>query len=313
MPLDPTLKGFLDQMAQAPGPKMHELSADEGRAMFVGMMELVGPKGVPIGDVEDLSVPTSTGAIPVRVYTPKGGKAPLPTLVYYHGGGFVIGDLDTHDGLCRMIANEGQCKVVAVHYRLAPEHKFPTAADDAYAALLWTHANAAKLGIDAARLAVGGDSAGGNLAAVVAQTAKAKGGPKLALQLLLFPVTQIGGETRSLREFAEGFFLERKGLEWFYAHYMTPGADKNDVRHSPLKAKDLKGLPPAYVMLGGFDPLHDEGLEYAQKLSAAGVPVTIADHSDMVHCFFYLQAVLPQARDAVGAMGIALKKAFAEA
>ena len=312
MALDPVLKAFLDQMAAVPGPKMWELSAPEARATFVGLMQLVGPKDVPIGKTENLTVPGPGGPVPVRVYSPvAAGSDSLPALVYFHGGGFVIGDLDTHDGLCRMFANEAGCRVVAVHYRLAPEHKFPAAADDAYAVLAFVEANAARLGIDANSIAVGGDSAGGNLAAVVAQIAKEKNGPKLDLQMLLFPVTQIGGETSSLKEFAVGYFLERKGLEWFYASYVAPGTDKNDPRLSPLRAKDLSGLPPAFVMLGGFDPLHDEGQQYADKLRAAGVAVTVADYPDMVHCFFYLQTVLPQALEAVKKASAALKKAFA--
>ncbi len=313
MALDPLLKAFLDQMATVPGPKMWELSAPEARATFVGLMQLVGPKDVPIGKTENLNVPGPGGPVPVRIYSPvAAGSEPLPALVYYHGGGFVIGDLDTHDGLCRMFANEAGCRVVAVHYRLAPEHRFPAAAEDAYAALVWAEANASNLGIDANSIAVGGDSAGGNLAAVVAQMAKEKGGPKLDLQLLLFPVTQIGGETSSLNEFAVGYFLEKKGLDWFYKHYAGTAPDKNDPRLSPLRAKDLSGLPPAYIVLGGFDPLHDEGQQYADKLRAAGVKVTVSDYPDMVHCFFYLQTVLPQALEAVKKASAALKRAFAE-
>lgn len=311
MPIDPTLKGFLDQFAAAPGPKLWEQSPADARATFVALMQLVGPKDLPIGRVEDLSIPAPHGTIPVRVYSPvSGGSAPLPALIYFHGGGFVIGDLDTHDGLCRMFANEAVCRVIAVHYRLAPEHKFPAAADDAYAALVFAKANASRLGIDPNAIAVGGDSAGGNLAAVVAQMAKEKGGPKLVYQMLLFPVTQIGGETKSLNAFAEGYFLEKKALEWFYASYITKGQNSGDPKLSPLEAKDLRGLPPAFVMLGGFDPLHDEGLSYAQKLREAGVPVTIDDHADMVHCFVYLQAVVPQAVQAMKTASAALRKAF---
>src|SRR5215469_6770684 len=191
MPLDPVLKSFLDQMSALPGPKMWEQSPSEGRQAFIALLQLVGPKDVPIGKTENLAASGPNGEIPLRLYSPvaAGGEA-LPVLVYFHGGGFVIGDLDTHDGLCRMFANEAGCRVVAVHYRLAPENKFSAAADDAYAALAWVEANASRIGIDANSIAVGGDSAGGNLAAVAAQMAKEKGGPKLDLQLLLFPVTQ---------------------------------------------------------------------------------------------------------------------------
>ncbi|HWD28205.1 MAG TPA: alpha/beta hydrolase [Rhizomicrobium sp.] len=300
MPLDPIVKGFLDQMKAAGGPKMSEAGPEAGRAQFAGLMQLAGPKDVPIGKSENRTVPTPSGGVPIRIYTPvAAGRDPMPALVYYHGGGFVIGNIDTHDGLCRMLANEGGFRVIAVDYRLAPENKYPAAIDDAFAALSWVVANAPEIGVDANRLAVGGDSAGGNLAAGVAQLAKAKGGMALSAQMLLFPVTQIGAETRSLKEFAVGYFLEKETLDWFYASYLPSGADTSDPRISPLRAKDLSNLPPAYIMLGGFDPLHDEGMEYADKLRAAGVKVTLADHTDMVHCFVYLQSILPQAHDAL--------------
>ncbi|HEY2070103.1 MAG TPA: alpha/beta hydrolase [Rhizomicrobium sp.] len=312
MPLDPLVKGFLDQMAAMPGPKMWEIPASMARDMFGGMMQLVGPKDVPIGKVQNLVMPGPGGDIALRSYAPVAAKGePLPTLVFFHGGGFVIGTIETHDGLCRMFANESGVRVISVEYRLAPEHKYPAAVDDAFAALTWIETNAAQLGVDANRIAVGGDSAGGGLAAVVTQMAKAKGAPKLAFQMLLFPVTQIGKETTSMREFGEGFFLEAASLRWFYKHYLPDDADRADPKISPLAATDLSGLPPAYVMLGGYDPLHDEGLAYADKLRAAGVKVTVADYSDLVHDFIYLQAVLPQAPDAVKAAAAALKGALA--
>jgi acetyl esterase len=313
MPLDPVLKSFLDQMAAVPGPKMWEQSPSEGRQAFVALLQLVGPKDVPIGKTENRAATGPNGEVALRLYSPvaAGGEA-LPVLVYFHGGGFVIGDLDTHDGLCRMFANEAGCRVIAVHYRLAPEHKFPAAVDDAVAAVNWISANASSLGIDANRIAIGGDSAGGALAAVVAQAVRDSGGPKLAFQMLLFPVTEIGGDTSSHREFAVGYFLEKKTLDWFFGHYLPAGTDTSDPRVSPLLAGSFKGLAPAFVMLGGFDPLHDEGERYAQKLRMAGVPVTVADYPDMVHCFIYLQTILPQAREAVSGAAKALKNAFAK-
>jgi acetyl esterase len=311
MPLDPVMKAFLDQMALQPGPKMFELPAPAARMLFAALMDLAGPKDVPIGKTANIVCPGPGGDIPLRVYTPVAPAAEaLPALVFYHGGGFVIGDIDTHDGLCRMIANEAGVRVVSVDYRLAPEHKFPAALDDAYTALEFVEANASELGVDANRLAVGGDSAGGALAAEVAQMAKEKGGPALAFQMLLFPVTQIGGETDSLKNFGEGMFLERAGLEWFYDNYVPKGADRNDPRISPLSAASLDGQPPAYVMLAEFDPLHDEGLRYAQKLKSAGVACEIADHKGLVHDFIYLQAVLPQAGSALKHAALALKTAL---
>jgi acetyl esterase len=300
MPLDPIVKGFLDQMKAMGGPKMSEAGAVAGREQFNALMQLVGPRDVPVGRIENKTVPTPAGGVPIRVYTPvAAGADPMPALVYFHGGGFVIGNIESHDGLCRMLANEGGLRVVSVDYRLAPEHKFPAAFDDGFAALAWVAANAAEIGVDANRIAVGGDSAGGALAAQVAQAAKARGGIALAAQMLLFPVTQIGAQTASLKEFAVGYFLEKETLDWFYTSYVPAGADTNDPRLSPLRSKDVSGLPPAFIMLGGFDPLHDEGMQYADKLRAAGVKVTIADYGDMIHCFVYLQSVLPQARDAL--------------
>jgi len=310
MPLDPIVKGFLDQMKAMGGPKMSEAGAPAGREQFNGLMQLVGPKDVAIGKVQNLSVPSKAGGVPIRVYTPvAAGQEAMPALIYFHGGGWVIGNIDSHDGLCRLMANEGGFRVIAVEYRLAPEHKYPAALDDALAALTWIASNASEIGVDANRLAVGGDSAGGALAAICAQYAKAKGIP-LDAQMLLFPVTQIGEQTGSLKEFAVGYFLEKETLDWFYDCYLPADADKNDPRISPLRARDFSGLPQAYVMLGGFDPLHDEGMQYADKLRAAGVKVTVADYSDMVHTFIYLQSVLPQAHEALASAAKAVAKMF---
>jgi acetyl esterase len=312
MPIDPVLKAFLDQVASAGGPKTWEMQPREAREAFAGLLQLAGPKDIPIGKIANIAIPATRGEIAARSYAPVAASSePLPTLVYFHGGGWVIGSIETHDGLCRMIANGSGCRVISVEYGLAPENKFPGPVEDAMSAIEWIEKNAAQLGVDANRLAVGGDSAGGNLAAVVAQIAKAKGGPKIAFQMLLFPVTQIGDETTSLREYAEGYFLERKTLDWFYAHYLPVDADRNDPRISPLHAEDVSGLPPAYVMLGGFDPLHDEGMAYAEKLRAAGVSAAVVDYPDMVHVFIYLQAILPQAAEALNAAAKALKTALA--
>jgi acetyl esterase/lipase len=307
MPLDPLVKAFLDQMALQPTPKMWELPPALAREAMDAMMQLVGPKDVPIGKVLNRAIPAEHGEIPIRVYSPvAAGAEPMPTMVFFHGGGWVIGNLDTHDGLCRILANESRCRIVAVDYRLSPEHKFPAAVEDAFAAVVWIEANASNIGVDANRLAVGGDSAGGALAIAVTQMAKEKGGPKLAFQMLLFPVTQIGEQTGSLREFGEGYFLEAATLNWFYGHYLADGADKNDPRVSPLKAADLSGLPPAYVMVAGFDPLHDEGVAYAEKLRGAGVAVTLDDYPDLVHDFILMQTVLPQAQEALAVAAKAL-------
>jgi len=315
MPLDPLVKAFLEQAAMIPRPQMWQLPPGAARASFAGMMGLVGPQNVAVGRVENIAIPV-TGAGPqrqiaARAYAPVAiSSEPHAALVFFHGGGFVVGGLDTHDGICRMLCAEGNMRVIAVDYRLAPEHPYPAALDDAVAATEWIAANAAQLGIDAGRIAVGGDSAGGMLAAIVTQVARDRGAPNIAFQLLMFPNTQMGGDTSSLNEYAVGYLLERHTIEWFNGQYAPNEADRASPLVSPLRAKDFARLPPAYVMLGGYDPLHDEGMAYAQKLRAAGVNVTIADHADMVHCFIYLQTILPQAHDAVARAAKAVREAL---
>ena len=312
MSLDAIVKGLLDEMAANPAPKLWELPAAQGREMYRMIASTLDQQGISIGKTENMSIPGPAGPIQVRSYTPvaSGGTA-LPVLVFFHGGGWVIGDLETHDALCRTLANETGAKVIAVDYRLAPEHKFPAAPDDCYAATKWVEDNAAKLGIDPNRIAVGGDSAGGNLAAVVCQMAKQKGGPHLVFQLLIYPVTQMRANTDSMKSFAEGFFLERKTMDWFFDQYSDASVDPNDPRISPLAASDLSGLPRAYVVTAGFDPLRDEGKAYADKLNRAGVAAVYIDYPSMIHGFFGMSAVLPQARQAIADASAALRKAFA--
>lgn len=314
MPLDPLLKAFLGQLAAQPQPKLWESEPPQARDLFAAFMQAVGPKDVPIGKITSLSIPGPGGDIPARLYSPiAAGSEPQPALIFFHGGGSVIGSVDTHDGLCRMLANLSACRVISVEYRLAPEHKFPAAVDDAFAATSWVETNAAQLGVDANRLAVGGDSAGGTLAAVVSQMARDKGAPRLAFQLLLFPITDIAADTNSRRAFASGCFLEAKDIDWFFGYYLGPDADRADPKASPLLAENFAGLPPAYIMVAEFDPLHDEGVAYAEKLRAAGVTVTLDDHAAMVHDFICLQAVLPQAAEALGSAAAALKVALTAA
>jgi acetyl esterase len=314
MPLDPLVKAFLDQAAAMPRPKMWDMPLGAVRHSFAAFMAMVGPQGVPVGRIENSTFPGPAGPVRLRSYAPVGaGSEALPTLVYFHGGGFVVGDLDTHDGLCRLLVAEGGFRVVAVDYRLGPENKWPAPLEDAFAAIRHIFDNAAALGIDAGRIAVGGDSAGGHLAAAVTQRAREKGGPALAFQLLLFPGTEFTTDTSSMNKYAVGYFMEKQSIEWFYSQVLPKDADRNSPGVSPLKAADFAALPPAYVMLGGYDPLHDEGLAYAEKLRAAGVPVTIADYTEMVHCFVYLQTVLPQAHEAMSAAAQAVAKALENA
>jgi acetyl esterase len=310
MPLDKHVKALLDQMAAMGAPKLWEIGPQAARAAM--KMSIFRTAEGPCRAIENRTFPGALGETVLRVYSPLGSIAPLlPGLIFFHGGGFVLGDLETHDGLCRVLCNESGCRVVSVDYRLAPEHPFPAAVEDCVAATEWVAANAAELGIDAARLAVGGDSAGGNLAAVSAIIARQRGGPKLGFQLLIYPVAQLGGaDTASMRENAKGYFLEKASMEWFTKLYCPDVTHRSDPRLSPLLAPDLSGLPPAYVVTAGFDPLRDEGKAYADKLDAAGVPVTYVNYPGMVHGFFSFRGLVPKAREAVAAAAAALRAAL---
>lgn len=237
-------------------------------------------------EVADTTIPGPAGAIPVRHYTPAESSLPAPVLVFFHGGGFVVGDLETHDDLCRLLCRDAGLHVLAVDYRLAPEHPAPAAIEDCFAAYRWALEHAGELGADASRVAVGGDSAGGNLSAVVSQLARDEGVAVPALQLLLYPVTNFAADTRSKVLFADGYFLTKKDMDWFRDNYLSGSAlDVGDPRISPLLAEDLSGLPPAMVLTGGFDPLRDEGNQYAEALAAAGVPVDHRQFGSLVHGF----------------------------
>jgi acetyl esterase len=305
--LDLNVRALLEQMKQLALPKIWELAPQAARAAMKA--RLFPGKETPIGRSEDRTIPGPAGDIRVRIYTPLDSKgALLPGLVFFHGGGFVIGDLETHDDLCRCLANGSFCRVVSVDYRLAPEHPFPAAVEDAYAATRWVAEHADDFGI-AGPIAIGGDSAGGNLAAVVCQLAKADG-PAIAFQLLVYPVTQLGRpDMPSMEENAKGYFLERESMQWFTRMYCADAAHKSDARLSPLIATDLSGLPPAYVITAGFDPLRDEGIAYAEKLDAAGVSVTHVHYPGMIHGFFSLRGLIPKAREAVAAAGAAVRAA----
>jgi acetyl esterase/lipase len=267
---------------------------------------------IPMARVEAVEVPGPAGPLPSRLYLPltvPEGVSP-PLLVYYHGGGWVIGDLDTHDGLCRFLAATAGVAVLSIGYRLAPEHPFPAPVEDAWAAYSWATANAGALGADPERLAVAGDSAGGNLSAVVSLLAREGGGAMPAMQLLIYPVTDSAETPRSRQLFAEGFFLTRSDMELFEAAYLPPGTDKDDPRISVLKAPDLRNLPPAYVTTAGFDPLRDEGEAYALRMRDAGVKVALRRHPGLVHSFANLTPVSPTSRaamhEAVGALRMGL-------
>ena len=308
MAVDPQVQTLLDALATLGGPQFIHLPPHEAREWFNSFRR---PFDVAVGQVENRTIPGPAGALPVRLYTPLNtASEPLPVLVYFHGGGWVVGNLDSHDPVCRSLANASGCKIVSVDYRLAPEHPWPAAPDDCFAAVQWVAANATSLGVDAARLAVGGDSAGGNLSAVVTIRAHATKGPRIAFQLLIHPAVDARMQWPSVDENAVGYFLEKAGMEWFYGHYLPDHTDITQADISPLYADALSDLPPAYVVTAEYDPLRDEGRAYAEKLQAAGVPVEYHNYPSMIHGFFGFQLTVDVARDAVQQAGQALAKAL---
>lgn len=308
MALDPQARALLDQMASLGGPPIHKLSVSEARKQSMDMAAMQGVQE-PVALVEDRTVPGPAGEIPVRLYTPA-IEGPLPVFVYLHGGGWVIGGIESSDGLCRTLCNAARCIVISAGYRLAPENPFPAAVEDSYHALLWASENAGSFGGDAARVAVGGDSAGGNLTAVVTLIARDRGRPFLKYQLLLYPVTDAACDTRSYRENADGYFLTRDAMQWFWGHYIGKEIDRGNPLVSPLRALSLKGLPPALVITAEYDPLRDEGEAYAERLKAAGVPVQLTRYDGMIHGFFMMGGILDQGRRALEQAATALRKAF---
>jgi acetyl esterase len=284
------------------------------REIFVASRAILQPDPSPVGEVRDLVATGPAGKIPLRLYRGKGTdtSSPQPALIYYHGGGWVLGNLESHDGVCRDIANVAQCTVISVDYRLAPEAKFPAAADDSIAAAQWIHDNAADLGIDRARLAVGGDSAGGNLSAVVALHARDNGGPKLKLQVLIYPSADMSSVYPSYEEFAEQLPLTRTTMDWFVDLYLSSREkDAKDWRASPLHAKSLAGLPPAFIITAAMDPLRDEGEEFARALMKAGVPVEVKRFDGQIHGFLTMGRIIRDSQLAIADIATELRKAFA--
>lgn len=270
-------------------------------------------EGAPqeVASVRDVSIPGADFTIAARVYTPTGGTEPRPAIVFFHGGGWVIGSLNTHDKRARALANASGAVVVAVDYRLAPEHKFPCAAEDAYLAVSWVASSAAALGVDAARLAVFGDSAGANLSTVAALMARERGGPALAAQILICPVTNYAFDTQSYASNGQGYNLTTDSMRWFWGHYLRSDADGASPYASPLRASSLAGLPPAVVITAEFDPLRDEGEAYAAALSAAGVPVVTKRYDGMIHGFTQRPLLVPEVvEDAMVLIAKELSSAF---
>jgi acetyl esterase len=305
--LDPDAAAVYKAFLEANRPPYENGTPAQAREMYLAARFVSNPEPPELESAKELAIPAPHGAIPARIYTPKtlrktGGLAPC--LVFFHGGGWVIGNLDSHDVVCRKLAHEGELIVISVDYRLAPEHQFPAAVEDAVTATQWVAGNAKPLGIDAGRLFVGGDSAGGNLAAVTA-LAMREAGPKLAGQVLIYPATDLAMDTPSHREPETSILLTHSVIKWFCSHYLG-GADVNDWRASPLRAK-LSGLPPAYVLVAGGDPLRDEGNEYAERLKQAGVPVTYRFFPGQFHGFFTMGKLLGQANVAATEIAAWLK------
>lgn len=311
--LHPQARALLDLLAERGVPPMHTLTPAEARRMYLERRSFTQPDAPAVGEVRDLRADGPHGDIALRAYRPLGAAsgARLPGLVYFHGGGWTIGDLDTHDVLCRELANGAGCAVVAVDYRLAPEHRFPCAVDDCLAATRWVHRHADALGIDAARLAVGGDSAGGNLAAVVAQLARDGGDLPLSFQLLVYPATDQRLGQASHQTNGQGYLLTADSMRYFRGHYIADPASWLDPRSSPLLREDLSRLPPALVITAGYDPLRDEGLAYAQALSDAGNRCTYVCFDRQIHGFLTMGRVLDEANTAVALCASELRRALA--
>jgi len=311
--LHPQAQAWLDFLKARGIPPTHTLSVSDARRFYRERRSVTQPAPPEVGLVRELSADGPHGAIPLRLYRPIGSAADarLPVLVYYHGGGWTIGDLETHDTLCRELANGAGCAVVSVDYRLGPEHRFPAAVDDCIAATRWARANAATLGVDPALLAVGGDSAGGNLAAVVTIALRDAGDAPLAFQLLIYPATDMRRTAPSHTSNGQGYVLTSDTITYFHDHYIDDAAHDLDWRASPLLHPDLSRLPPAFVLTAGFDPLRDEGLAYADALAAAGNTTSYVCFERQIHGFILMGKVLDEAHAAVALCASELRRAFA--
>ncbi|QNK75164.1 alpha/beta hydrolase [Variovorax sp. PAMC28562] len=308
--LHPQARALMDLMAERGVPPTHTLSPAEARAFYRERRTFTQPEPPQVAAVRELTATTPQGDIPLRLYRPLGPDATtvLPVLVYYHGGGWVIGDLDTHDTLCRELANAAGCAVVAVDYRMGPEHRFPAAVDDVLAATRWVREQAGALRLDPGRLAVGGDSAGGNLAALVALAARDAGDLPIAFQLLIYPATDMRRGHPSHTTNGDGYVLTRDTLAYFHDHYIADPAHDLDWRASPLLHTDLAGLPPALVITAGYDPLRDEGLDYARALTEAGNRATCVCFERQIHGFITMGRVLDEANTAVALCAAELRR-----
>jgi acetyl esterase len=310
-PLDPDTRIVLEMMRAAGRPPFEQLTPDEARAAYAASRAMLQPDPEEVAEARDLAAPGPLGDVPLRFYWPAGGAAEvLPALVYFHGGGWVLGGLESHDVLCRRLANLAGCAVVSVDYRMAPEHKFPAAVQDSAAATRWVVENAGRLRLDASRVAVGGDSAGGNLAAVLALMARDGDLPKLAFQLLVYPATDMMMVTVSSQTVREGVPLTSSTMKWFIDHYLRGPEDGLDWRASPLRAASLAGTAPALVLTASGDPLRDEGLAYAERLEREGVRVKLMHFSDQVHGFLSMGRIIRASDVSLQIMAAVLRQAL---
>jgi acetyl esterase len=304
--LDPQARALIDLMIEKGVPPTHTLTPEQARAFYRDRRGFTQPEPPAMAEVRDLSV----GDLPLRLYRPDASGQALPVLLYLHGGGWTIGDLDTHDVLCRQLAREAGCAVVAVDYRMGPEHRFPAAVDDCVEAFRWVLAQAPDLHLDPRRTAVGGDSAGGNLAAALCLVQREAGEPLPGFQLLIYPATDMRAVAPSHTTNGQGYMLTNDSIAWYRGNYIADPADWADWRASPLLAASHAGLPPALVLTAGFDPLRDEGLQYANALSAAGVPTQYVCFERQIHGFITMGRVIEEAHTAVGLCGAALRRAW---
>jgi acetyl esterase len=304
--LDPQARALIDLMIERGVPPTHTLTPAQARSFYRDRRGFTQPEPPPMAEVQDLMA----GSVPVRLYRPTATQTPQPVLVYLHGGGWTIGDLDTHDVLCRQLARDGACAVVSVDYRMGPEHRFPAAVEDCVEAFAWVQAQAQALHLDASRMAVGGDSAGGNLAAALCLVQREAGRPMPAFQMLIYPATDMRAVAPSHTTNGQGYMLTNDSINWYRGNYIADQADWSDWRASPLLASSHAGLPPALVLTAGFDPLRDEGLQYANALSAAGVPTQYVCFERQIHGFITMGRVIEEAHTAVGLCGTALRRAW---
>jgi acetyl esterase len=313
MPLDTDSAALVAKLAELGLPRYETLTPDQARSAMAAARRAAAIEPPSVGEVRDLEIPSAHGKIPARLYRPLETQGRIPGLVFFHGGGWVLGDLESHDILCRRLANAGGCAVLAVDYRLAPEHKFPAAVEDAVTATRWVFANAQTLDIDPERIAVGGDSAGANLAAVVCHIARDEGKPRIRLQLLIYPVVELAfaHPSHQLRE--DHLPVLGETMIWFREHYLSGPEHQQDWRASPLLAKSFSALPPAYVLTAGYDPLSDEGAAYAARLAQAGVQVARRHFAGQVHGFLTMGVGFPTTKLAIFEIGQALKRSLSKA